>query len=89
MLVKCTVLKCTVYVLSLCKHTLLHTHTHTHTTEACVASVVFGVGKDCYTTERVDSNAPEWNQEAKMYTPIKHYRRVLLYEFLFPNMCCA
>lgn len=40
--------------------------THTHS-ELCVASAVFGVGKDYYTTEKVTSNDPEWNQEARMY----------------------
>ncbi len=34
--------------------------------EVCQASVVFGMGKDYYRTEVVESNAPEWNQEAHM-----------------------
>ena len=34
--------------------------------ETCQASVVFGLGKDQYVTELVESNNPEWNQEAVM-----------------------
>lgn len=35
-------------------------------TETCQASVVFGLGKSQYVTETVESNSPEWNQEAVM-----------------------
>ena len=38
----------------------------TRLSEVCHASVVFGVGKDCYMTETIESNDPEWNQEAHM-----------------------
>lgn len=34
--------------------------------DVCHASVVFGHGKDYYTTEVVESTTPEWNQEASM-----------------------
>ena len=34
--------------------------------DECHASVVFGHGKDFYTTEVVESNEPEWNQEASL-----------------------
>ena len=34
--------------------------------DVCHASVVFGHGKDFYTTEMVQSCTPEWNQEASM-----------------------
>ena len=35
-----------------------------------MASVVFGVGKDCYMTEKINSNDPEWNQEACVYVHV-------------------
>ena len=35
--------------------------------ELCQASVVFGLGKSQYVTEVIESNEPEWNQEAIMY----------------------
>lgn len=34
--------------------------------EVCHASVVFGVAKDYYMTETIESNNPEWNEEAHM-----------------------
>lgn len=34
--------------------------------DVCHASVVFGHGKDYYTTEVIESSTPEWNQEASM-----------------------
>lgn len=34
--------------------------------EMCQASVVFGLGKNQYITEVVESNSPEWSQEAVM-----------------------
>jgi hypothetical protein len=38
--------------------------------DVCHASVVFGVGKDYYKTETVESNTPEWNQEARMWVEL-------------------
>jgi len=38
----------------------------TQTSEVCHASVVFGVAKDYYMTETIESNNPEWNEEAHM-----------------------
>ena len=35
--------------------------------ETCQASVVFGLGKNKFVTEVMESNNPEWNQEAVMY----------------------
>jgi hypothetical protein len=32
--------------------------------DVCLASVVFGHGKDFYTTEVIEGSVPEWNQEA-------------------------
>jgi hypothetical protein len=34
--------------------------------DVCHASVVFGHGKDFYTTEVVESCGPEWNQEVSL-----------------------
>ena len=32
--------------------------------EVCHASIVFGLGKELYQTEEIESNDPFWNQEA-------------------------
>ena len=39
--------------------------------DVCQASVVFGVGKDYYKTETVESSTPEWNQEARMWVELE------------------
>lgn len=35
--------------------------------EICQSSVVFGMGKELFQTEVIESNEPFWNQEAHMY----------------------
>ena len=52
-----------------CKVLDLHMHTYLPCLpypEKCQASVVFGLSKNQYITEVVESNNPEWNQEALM-----------------------
>ena len=52
--------------------------------EVCHASVVFGVGKDYYMTETVESTSPQWDQEARMCvgtTALYYYAAMFMFIF--------